>query len=250
MTRKNDTPNCDMHESLVAYLYGEAEKDESLKFEAHLRECAVCRQELAAFESVRESLQQWQLEALPGVRVVVEPPRQSALALLKELFMIAPVWAKGFGAAAALLLLFAVLGVEVRVGEGGFTMRADLFRSKPTAPTAVDGNGNTVAGAFNDEDLKRLRAELLKEVEYRIDESEKLRQEEVRAQLVSFQEQLRDMRSADFVKLAARVQEHNAKLKTIERDIDRREGMGLSDIIFGEATSAPRDRSGERSGSE
>jgi hypothetical protein len=47
------------------------------------------------------------------------------------------------------------------------------------------------------------------------------------------------MRSADLSKLTQRIQDHQARLKTIERDIDRREGLDLTDILFSELTSKP-----------
>lgn len=235
-----------MHELLVTYLYGEASRDECARFEAHRDACAACRQELAAFEQVRETLQQWQLEDLPQVRVVVEPPRPSALQLLKELFVVMPLWAKGFGAVATALLLFTALGLEVSVGGDGFKMRSQLFGGGESPATATTANpGAPLPVALSDAQLNQLRAELLKEVEVKIAASEQSRQEELRARFVSFAEQLQGMRSADLIKLAARVQEHNAKLKNIERDIDRREGLGgLSDILFGEATTTPGERTG------
>ena len=260
MTQENQTPNCHQHETLVTYLYGEAAPDESRRFEAHLRDCASCRQELTSFETVRESLQQWRLEDLPdgrsNVRVVVESPRRSALSLLKELLAVTPLWAKGLGAAAAAMVLFAILGTEVRVGNGGVTLRADLFRTKAAAPSVVPNgaengveNGGTLPVRLDAGQLEQLRAGLLKEVEARLAETERLRQEELQARMVRFEEQLKGMRAADLMKLAARVQEHNVKLQTIERDIDRREGLGLSDILFSD-TATSGTRPGERSGSE
>jgi hypothetical protein len=50
------------------------------------------------------------------------------------------------------------------------------------------------------------------------------------------------MHSADLAKLATRIQEQQARLKTIEQDIDRREGLDLTDILFSE-TSKPSERS-------
>ena len=256
MTQENHTPNCKQHETLVTYLYGEATPDESRRFTAHLRDCASCRHELTSFETVRESLQQWQLEDLPdvrpNVRVVVEAPRKSALALLKDLLAVTPLWAKGLGAVAAAMLILAILGTEIRVGDGGVTLRADLLRTKRAAPSVgQDGaaTGETVAPRLDAAQLEQLRAGLLQEVEARLSEKDKRRQEELQARMVRFEEQLNGLRAADLVKLAARVQEHNVKLKTIERDIDRREGLGLSDILFSDAAPSG-SRPGERSGSE
>ena len=264
MTQENHTPNCHQHETLVTYLYGEATPDESRRFEVHLRHCASCRQELTSFETVRESLQQWQLQDLPdgrpNVRVAVEPPRRSAFSLLKELLAVTPLWAKGLGAAAAAMVLFAILGTEIRVGDGGVTLRADLLRAKTAAPSVVPNgaensvkkgveNGGTVPVRLDAGQLEQIRAGLLKEVEARLAETERLRQEELQARLVRFEEQLKGMRAADLMKLAARVQEHNVKLQTIERDMDRREGLGLSDILFSD-TATSGTRPGEKGSSE
>ncbi|HVG19979.1 MAG TPA: zf-HC2 domain-containing protein, partial [Blastocatellia bacterium] len=107
MTDINKTPNCDMRDALVSYLYNEATPDESRDFENHLVACPACKQEVVAFERVRGMLQQWQLDDMPIVRVVTEPPspRRPALAVLKELFIVTPAWAKSLGVAAAALLV-------------------------------------------------------------------------------------------------------------------------------------------------
>ena len=60
--------------------------------------------------------------------------------------------------------------------------------------------------------------------------------------LVSLESQLQNMHSTDLAKLATRIQEQQARLKSIEQDIDRREGLDLTDILFSE-TSKPSERS-------
>jgi len=59
--------------------------------------------------------------------------------------------------------------------------------------------------------------------------------------LVSLESQLQTMHTTDLAKLASRIQEHQARLKTIERDLDRREGLDLTDILFSEV-SKPSER--------
>src|SRR5882724_10864435 len=99
MSNKQNTPNCDMHEALVSYLYNEATAEETRSVEAHLIECTACKQELHSFERVRGMLQQWQLDDLPVVRVVAErSSHRSMLGVLKELFSLTPVWVKALGA--------------------------------------------------------------------------------------------------------------------------------------------------------
>ncbi len=244
MTERNQTSKCDSHELLVSYLYDEASRDEALRFEAHLIECPACRQELSAFESVRESLQQWQLEQVPGVRLAVaqaNEPRRSFLAVLKELFTLMPIWAKGLGAVATAILLLAVLGTDISIGKDGFTFRADVLRKnapvvvvQPDTPTQIE----TVR--VDNAQLEKFRTELMTKVDAMIADSNRQQQDEVKTQLINFQSQLKDMRSADLVKIASRVQQHNLKIQTLERDLDRREGLGLSDILFSEDNGRER----------
>jgi hypothetical protein len=246
MTQENRTPNCNMHELLVTYLYGEASPEEGQRFATHLLDCLSCRQELSAFESVRESLQQWQFDEVPEVRLVAtNAGRKSALALLKELFTIMPLWAKSLGAVAMAMLVLALLGTDVKIGKDGFSYRADILRKgEPSVAQTSGAPGNPL---ISKEQLEQIRADLMREVSAEIAQSEQTQKDEVRAQLVSFQSQLKDMRSADLVKIAAQVQQHKLKIQTIEHDIDRREGLGLTDILLGEATR-PNDRS--RTGGE
>jgi hypothetical protein len=250
MTQQNHTPNCNMHELLVTYLYGETAPEDSLKFESHLLECASCKQELSAFEGVRESLQQWQFDEAPNVRLAtVAQPRKSALALLKELFTMMPIWAKGLGAVAAAMFVLAVLGTDIKIGKDGFSYQADILR-REKSPVVQEAGGNRSSSeiipvSLNEKQLEQLRTSLMTEINAKVAESEKLQKEEVKAQLVNFQTQLKDMQSADLVKIAAQIQQHRVKLQTIERDIDRREGLGLTDILFGEATPATGKTSGD-----
>lgn len=226
--------NCNMREALVSYLYNEAPPEEARRVEAHLTECSACKHELAAFENVRGLLQQWQIDEMPVVRVVTEP-RRSALSLLKELLTLTPIWAKAFGAVAMALLVLAVMGTEVSVGRGGFSARVDLLhRELAPVPAASPINANT-GDATNVATLEQVRAL----VNSMIIDSERQRRDDIKSQLVGLESQLSNMRSADLAKLAQRIQDHQARLKTIERDIDRREGLDLTDILFSELTNKP-----------
>jgi DNA-binding protein H-NS len=82
-----------------------------------------------------------------------------------------------------------------------------------------------------------------------IAESERQQKEDLKAQLISLESQLQNMRSADLARIATRVQEHQTRLKTIERDIDRREGNNLTDILFSEMMSKPEAKSSVALGS-
>jgi hypothetical protein len=245
MTDINNSPNCDMREALVSYLYNEATPDESRRVEDHLIACSSCKQEVVAFERVRGMLQQWQLEDMPIVRVVTEPqtPRRSALAVLKELFIVTPVWAKALGAAAMAMLVLAAMGTNISIGRDGFLFRADILRRQPAAQTVYVAGSQNTDDFIRTTDIERVRADVKALVGQMIAESERQQKEDLKAQLISLESQLQNMRSSDLAKIATRVQEHQSRLKTIERDIDRREGNNLTDILFSELMDKPGARS-------
>jgi Putative zinc-finger len=240
MNDKNQTTQCNMHEALVAYLYDEATAQERAVVNAHLAECAACERELRAFERVRTMLQQWQIDDLPVLRVVADQPGQrSMLGMLKELFTMTPIWAKALGAVATAMVLLAILGTDVSVGSGGVSFHADLFH-RSRAVNAV--TGIDVKSAIGEGNIEQVRVELRGLVNQLIADSERKQSEEINLQLVGLESQLQNMRSADLAKLATRIQEHQQRLKTLEQDIDRREGLDLTDILFSEG-SRPTDRS-------
>jgi len=220
-----------MHEALVAYLYDEAAPDENRRVKAHLTECSSCQNELLAFEGVRAMLQQWQLDDLPVVRVVTETKR-SLLATFKELLTLTPVWAKAAGVVAMAVVVLAVLGTDVSIGREGFSFHANLLRR--AEPASVN-TGDKGSASLNVSNVEQVRTEVRTLVNQLIAESERHQSEEIKAQLVSLESQLQTMHTADLARLASRIQEHQARLKTIERDIDRREGLDLTDILFSDA---------------
>jgi ribosomal protein S20 len=106
--------------------------------------------------------------------------------------------------------------------------------AKPVEPAST-----TLTNIAN---LEEVRTEVKSLVNQLIAESERQQKDVIKAQLVSLESQLQNMHSADLSRLATRIQEQQTRLKTIERDIDRREGLDLTDILFSEAS-----RPGERS---
>jgi len=234
MSNEKKTTNCDMHEALVSYLYNEATPQENGLVEQHLHECAACKEELQSFERVRGMLQQWQIDDLPVVGVVTERPagERSMLSVLKELFSVTPIWAKALGAVATALVVLGIIGTDISVGRSGVSFHADLLRRDRNLQAA---NPPSVAPS-NVSDSEQVRAELKGFVNQLIAESERRQRDEIKAQLVSLESQLQTMHSADLTRLATRIQEQHARLKTIEQDIDRREGLDLTDILFSEVS--------------
>jgi hypothetical protein len=128
---------CERGEELVAYLYGEATKEEAGLFRRHLDACVFCREELAALGGVREAVGVWRAEALgtvpslnieealaPSARAFPVPPRKrSARAALREFFSLSPLWLRA-GAFAATVAVCALVALtltraEVRWGADG-----------------------------------------------------------------------------------------------------------------------------------
>ena len=103
-----ETPDCERASDLVAFLYNEADERERRDFQLHLNECSTCREEVASFGVVRESITAWRDEALAGfVPQPVTTNRKSALAALRQFFDLSPLWLKG--ATAFAVVAFCVL---------------------------------------------------------------------------------------------------------------------------------------------
>ncbi|HZB45493.1 MAG TPA: hypothetical protein VE360_09630 [Pyrinomonadaceae bacterium] len=143
---------CDRAEDLVAYLYGEATPAAGASFARHLHACAVCRDELAAFNGVRELVGAERaavLGAAPALDVdelmapAVTGTRQddaaheaasplpsrgrSAVAAFREFFALSPLWLRA-GAVACVALVCALSALtlaraEVRWDADGFALR-------------------------------------------------------------------------------------------------------------------------------
>jgi hypothetical protein len=130
---------CDK-EILVAYLYDELPRSDRLAFEAHLAQCADCRDELLGLRATRTQLADWAPPepelAFQIVRGAVAPPPSR--------FRVAPAW--GLAAAAVLLLAVAstIANVEVKYGADGLTMRTGW--NKPvTAQPLAETTANAVS---------------------------------------------------------------------------------------------------------
>lgn len=105
-----ETPDCERASDLIAFLYNEADEHERRDFQLHLNECSTCREEVASFGVVRESINAWRDEALAGFvsqPVTTKSNRKSALAALRQFFDLSPLWLKA--ATAFVVVVFGVL---------------------------------------------------------------------------------------------------------------------------------------------
>ncbi len=116
---------CERADQLVSVLYGEASERETRDFEIHLKQCAGCRAEFAAFGQVRESIGEWRDEALTGFvssQSATPDPlvKKTAVVALRQFFDLSPLWLKGaVGFAAVVFCVLAALA---------------MFRPRPEVP--------------------------------------------------------------------------------------------------------------------
>lgn len=215
MKEKAFERNCHMHEALVSYLYGEISAEEAARFEEHLSACAICRDELAAFERVRGALEAWRLDELPALHIAyAEQRRRPALEVIKELLGIAPFWMKGLGAAMAAMLLLAVMGTELHIGKDGFTLRMSILSRSERAPKPGP----------SEEEIRAMVSAMIAESELRHKE-----------ELARLESELQNAHSADLAKISANIRQQREKLRALERDIDRHAGLDLTELLFREA---------------
>jgi anti-sigma factor RsiW len=103
----NNSSTCERASDLIAFVYNEASDSEARDFELHLKECSNCRDEVASFGLVRESITAWKHEALAGFIPARPATRKSALAALRQFVDLSPLWLKG--ATAFAVVAFCVL---------------------------------------------------------------------------------------------------------------------------------------------
>jgi len=145
MNERQNSPSCERASDLMTFLYGEADERETRDFQAHLQQCNSCRDELASFGVVRESITEWRDEALSGfVSTPVQQKTKSALAALRQFFDLSPLWLKGATALATVT----------------FCMLAGLalFKSNNNHVSSTNPNPGAV---YTEQDVNRIVKEAL-----------------------------------------------------------------------------------------
>ena len=144
--------SCAKAEELVAYLYNEASAREAKEFESHMRACASCEAELAAFGQVRSSIAVWRNQALGSVAFTASaeepapasvvrkasPRKASALTALREFFALSPVWLRAATALASLAICALVVWAAVRALEAPRVLVVEKVVEKVPTQAEVD----------------------------------------------------------------------------------------------------------------
>lgn len=129
MKDMNNSPNCERASDLIAFLYNEASETEAREFERHMKECNACRQEIASFGTVRESITDWRDEVLSGFvasPVTATTNRKSAIAAIRQFFDLSPLWLKGATAFAAIVFCVLAVTAIVRMQTNTQVLRTEV----------------------------------------------------------------------------------------------------------------------------
>ena len=124
---------CDNKDLLVGYLYDDLTPEQRLTFDAHLRGCAGCRQEVAALRATRGHLATWAPpEPDLGFQIV-----RHAVESRGKVLPFRSRWMPAFGFAAAAVLVLAVASaianLEVRYDNGGLVVRTGWAQTEAAA---------------------------------------------------------------------------------------------------------------------
>ena len=146
--------SCGQAEELVAYLYNEASEAETKDFERHLRTCAPCEAELAAFGHVRSSIAVWRSQALGNVEAnalataAIAPTlersreaarrRPSALAALREFFALSPIWLRAATVLTSLAVCALVVWAAARLMEAPSVLNVEKVVEKGPTQAEVE----------------------------------------------------------------------------------------------------------------
>lgn len=120
---------CERSDDLISFLYHELDEQECRAFEQHLADCASCSRELSSFSEIRNGVVAWREQSLGVINYRPNlafgfAEKRSAVAAIRQFFVLSPFWLKGSVALASLLLFAAVAFLVVSL------------KAKPAAPLA------------------------------------------------------------------------------------------------------------------
>lgn len=175
---------CEDKDTLVAYLYGEVDANVRREVERHLRTCAACTRETEELQNVRQDLQLWMPpEPEFGFSIVqnrgtspapvLTSPRWASLHAL-------PAWAQVAAAALFVAAAAAIANVQVRSTSDGMVVSTGWMQPAEIVPTTL------TAPANNDE----WRAQLVAFEQNLRDELRKEVRNEISAQQIAIRDAL------------------------------------------------------------
>jgi hypothetical protein len=122
MSEETNHDACPRRDDLLSVVYGEATTEEARSFQQHLTSCTTCHADYSTFNGIHNSLFAWREEtvgrAAQSIRSVVETPKPSALAAIREFFNLSPLWLKGAVAFASVAFCALAVLVVMRSNEG------------------------------------------------------------------------------------------------------------------------------------
>src|SRR5262245_23546727 len=125
---------CHDKESLIAYLYGEAEPPLRQQIDEHLRSCLDCTEELASLSEVRVSLSSW---TPPHPELGITIARNSEAAPHASWWSDVPAWAQLAAAVLVLAVGAGVANIQVRSTSDGWALTTGWMAPSSVAPAAV-----------------------------------------------------------------------------------------------------------------
>ncbi len=165
------SPQCDDKSLLMGYLYGECDDAERERAEEHLLGCPACQSELEQLRGVRVALRDWAPpEQALGFRIVREEPTASHAPaadgrvirprVSRWLPARVPAWAQAAAAVLVLALGAGIANLDVRVGNGGVTIRTGWQQAEQARVVPVQQGSAGVSRA----DLAALEQQLRREI--------------------------------------------------------------------------------------
>ena len=177
---KTESSKCERHEELLDYLYEEMSSQPQTAFAQHLDACATCTTDLHGLARLRTDLRAWDVVTAPAMQIVI--PR-SPWQVLKECFMLFPVWGRGAfalsGAAAMLLMAFGVASLLRSVNR--------IESQSPTLALQTPSPITTPPGALTPDMKAQVEAQISAAVAKAVEQSLSQERQGLRAQMASFE---------------------------------------------------------------
>lgn len=222
------TPHiADDQNALLDYLYEEGDPAERLRIARHLQDCATCSVAVLELQSVRGMLADWTPPPVKlGFRIVQDDIDGAAVRPRAPWWKPAagrmPVWAQAAAAVVLFAAGMAVSQLDVRYGDGAFTVRsrsaapvAEASVMGPMAPVSARSNNIALAPESSSNPNFRaieqqLRADLggradandiLRRVKALIDQSEERQQRQLALRLADVVRDFDTQRRADLIQV-------------------------------------------------